>query len=125
MADALGAAHLEGLVDAGQPVRLPGVDGEGHVLATQVLEGVEVVGGREAVLGPGDVEADDPASRKATARSAASRTRSNIRMPQSRVPTRTGVPAAAALAMPVARPSWTVSTTSLIDSPPLVFSSGA
>jgi hypothetical protein len=57
--DALGAAHLEGLVDAGQAVRLPGVDGERHVLAAQVLEGREVVGGREAVLGAGDVEADD------------------------------------------------------------------
>lgn len=66
-----------------------------------------------------------PASRNATARSAASRTRSNIRIPHSRVPTRTGVPAAAAFAMPAARPSWTVSTTSGRVSPPFSINSGA
>ncbi len=53
MPDALGAAHLDGLVDAGQAVGLAGVDGERHALAAQVLEGGEVVGGGEAVLGAG------------------------------------------------------------------------
>lgn len=66
-----------------------------------------------------------PASRNATARSAISRVRSNMRIPHSSVPTRTGVPAAAALAIPAARPSCTVSTTSGRVSPPFTISSGA
>ncbi len=46
-------------MDAGQAVRLTGVDRERDALAAQVLERGEVVGGREPVLGTGDVEADD------------------------------------------------------------------
>src|SRR6185312_825484 len=34
------------------------MDGDVRVLLADVLEGVEVTGGREALLGPGDVEAD-------------------------------------------------------------------
>ena len=56
-----GAAPLDGLPDRRQPERLAGVDGEVRVLALEVLEGVEVPGGRVARLRAGDVEAGDPA----------------------------------------------------------------
>ena len=47
----------------GQPERLAGMDREVGVLATEVLEGVEVTGGREAGLGTGDVDPATPWSR--------------------------------------------------------------
>jgi hypothetical protein len=59
----VGAAPLQRLPDRRQPERLAGVDGEVLVLAPEVLEGVQVTGGREARLGAGDVEADDALSR--------------------------------------------------------------
>ena len=59
VAEPVGAAPLERLPDRRQPERLAGVDGEVVVLPLEVLEGVEVAGGREARLGAGDVEADD------------------------------------------------------------------
>src|SRR6476646_5723772 len=51
------AAPLDRLPDRGQPERLPGVDREVGVLALEVLEGVEVAGGRVARLRTRDVEA--------------------------------------------------------------------
>ena len=59
VAEPVGAAPLEGLPDGGQPERLARVDGEVVVLPLEVLEGVQVAGGRVARLGTGDVEADD------------------------------------------------------------------
>ena len=61
MAEPVGAAPLDRLPDRRQAERLAGVDGEVGVLALEVLEGVEVPGGRVARLGAGDVEADHPA----------------------------------------------------------------
>ena len=57
VAEPVGAAPLDRLPDARQAERLTGVDGEVGVLAPEVLERVEVAGGREAGLGAGDVEA--------------------------------------------------------------------
>ena len=54
----VGPAPLDRLPDRGQAERLAGVDGEVEVLPVQVLERVQVPGGRVAGLGPGDVEAD-------------------------------------------------------------------
>ena len=61
VAEPVGAAPLDRLPDRRQPEGLAGVDGEVGVLALEVLEGVEVPGGRVAGLGAGDVEADDAA----------------------------------------------------------------
>ena len=58
VAEPVGAAPLERLPDRRQPERLAGVDGEVEVLPLQVLERVQVPGGRVAGLGAGDVEAD-------------------------------------------------------------------
>ena len=58
VAQPLGAAPLERLPDGRQPERLAGVDGHVEVGAVDELERVEVAAGREARLGPGDVEAD-------------------------------------------------------------------
>ena len=63
MAEPVGAAPLDGLPDRRQAERLAGVDGEVGVLALEVLERVEVAGGREAGLGAGDVEARRPRCR--------------------------------------------------------------
>ena len=57
----VGAAPLDRLPDRRQAERLAGVDGEVEVLALEVLERVEVPGGRVARLRAGDVEAGDPA----------------------------------------------------------------
>ena len=59
VAEPVGAAPLDGLPDRRQPEGLARVDGEVGVLALEVLEGVEVAGGRVARLGARDVEADD------------------------------------------------------------------
>ena len=59
--EAVGAAPLEGLPDRRRAEGLAGVDGEVRVLALEVLEGVEVAGGRVARLRAGDVEADHAA----------------------------------------------------------------
>ena len=59
MAQALGAAELERLPDGWQPERLAGMDRDVEVLATDVIEGVEMTGRPIAGLRPGDVEADD------------------------------------------------------------------
>ena len=56
----VGAAPLDGLPDRRHPERLAGVDREVGVLALEVLERVEVPGGRVARLRARDVEADDP-----------------------------------------------------------------
>ena len=53
--------HWMRLPDRRQPERLARVDGEVEVLPLQVLEGVQVPGGRVAGLGAGDVEADHAA----------------------------------------------------------------
>ncbi len=53
------SAPLDGFPDRRQAEGLTRVDGEVEVLATEVLERVEVTGGRVARLGPGDVEARD------------------------------------------------------------------
>src|SRR4029078_6106030 len=58
VAEAVGAAPLDGLPDGRQAEGLAGVDGEVEVLPLEVLESVEVPGRREAGLGAGDVEAD-------------------------------------------------------------------
>ena len=58
VAQALGPAELDGLPDRRQAEGLAGVDGHVEVLPLHVLEGVQVPGGREALLGAGDVEAD-------------------------------------------------------------------
>ena len=58
VAEPVGAAPLDRLPDRGQPERLAGVDREVGVLALEVLERVEVPGGRVAGLGAGDVEPD-------------------------------------------------------------------
>ena len=57
VAEPVGAAPLDRLPDRRQPEGLAGVDGEVGVLALEVLERVEVPGGRVAGLGAGDVEA--------------------------------------------------------------------
>jgi hypothetical protein len=88
VAEPVGAAPLEGLPDRGQPEGLAGVDGEVVVLALQVLERVEVPGGREAGLGAGDVEPDDAQSRYLFASSAISRERAACRIAVSSAPTR-------------------------------------
>src|SRR5690606_40373857 len=59
VAEAVGAAPLDGLPDGRQAEGLAGVDGEVGVLPLQVFEGVEVAGGRVAGFGAGDVAADD------------------------------------------------------------------
>src|SRR5450631_3084259 len=53
----VGAAPLDRLPDAGKPEPLARVNGEVGVLSAQVLERVQVPGGRETCLGAGDVEA--------------------------------------------------------------------
>ncbi len=58
MPQPVGAAPLERLPDGRQAERLAGVDGEVVVLALEVLEGVQVPGGRVTGLGARDVEAD-------------------------------------------------------------------
>ena len=61
VAEPVGAAPLDRLPDRRQPERLAGVDREVGVLPLEVLERVEVAGGRVPRLGAGDVEAGDAA----------------------------------------------------------------
>ncbi len=110
-----------------QPERLAGVDREVGVLAAQVLERVEVPGGREAGLGPGDVEPDDAARRgSATASSAISRRAGGVahRGEQGADPDR-ACRRRPRSASPSRKPASTASTTSGSDSPPSMCSSGA
>ena len=58
VAEPLGATELDGLPDRPWAVGLAGVDRDVEVLPVAVLEGEQVVVGRESVLGPGDVEPD-------------------------------------------------------------------
>ena len=58
MAESVGAAPLDRLPDAGKPEGLARVDREVRVLSAEVLERIEVPGGREAGLATSDVEAD-------------------------------------------------------------------
>ena len=60
VAEALGARELERLPDRREPERLAGMDRDVEVLASDQVEGVEIAGGRIALLGTGDIEADDP-----------------------------------------------------------------
>ena len=59
VAEPVGAAERDGLVDGRQPERLAGVNREAGVVASHVLERVEVPRRRVSGLGAGDVEADD------------------------------------------------------------------
>src|SRR5690348_4940278 len=61
VAEPVGAAPLDRLPDRGQAERLTSVDGEVEVLPLQVLERVDVTGGRVTGLRTGDVEADHAA----------------------------------------------------------------
>src|SRR5688500_10182922 len=60
VAEPLGAAPLECLPDGRKAERLAGVDRDVEVLATDVLERVQVAGRSIAGLGPGDVKTHDP-----------------------------------------------------------------
>ena len=73
VAEPVGAAPLDRLPDRRQPERLAGVDREVGVLALEVLERVEVPGGRVARLGAGDVEAGDARGRARRRRARRSR----------------------------------------------------
>ena len=53
VADAVGPAVVQGLVDGRSPEGLAGVDGDVEVLVVDELEGIEVPARREAVLGSG------------------------------------------------------------------------
>ena len=65
MAQALGVAELHRLPDRGQTERLTGVNGEVEVFPLDEVEGPQVLRRREAIFGPGDVEAADPLVAKA------------------------------------------------------------
>ena len=107
------------------PVRLTCVDGERDVLAAQVLEGVEVVGGREAVLRACDVEADDTGVPEGDGEiGGLAQTVGHPHAAQEGADPDRGA-GRGRLRQPAASPSWTVSTTSGRVSPPLVFCSGA
>ena len=80
VAQALRAAPLERLPDGRQAECLAGVDGHVEVGAMDELEGVQVAAGREAGLGPRDVEAHHARVAVATASSAISTERANWRM---------------------------------------------
>ena len=67
VAEAQGPAVDQGAADAVEAVGLARVDGDREELAGQQVERRAVVAGREARLGPGDVEADDARSRWRTA----------------------------------------------------------
>ena len=54
----IGAAERDGLVDGRQPERLAGVNGEAGVVASHVLERVEMPRRRVSGLRTGDVETD-------------------------------------------------------------------
>ena len=58
VAEPVGAAERDGLMDGRQPERLTGVNGEAGVVASHVLERVEMPRRRVAGLGARDVEAD-------------------------------------------------------------------
>ena len=60
VADPVGAARVDGFPDGGQTVCLSGVDGERKPVATQQVEGFEVLGRWIPGLGAGDVEPDHP-----------------------------------------------------------------
>ena len=116
VAEAVGAAPLDRLPDRRQAERLAGVDGEVGVLALEVLEGVEVAGGRVARLGAGDVEVRRRRGRgSATASSAISIDLAWWRMAVSSGRTTIRPPAAA---MPSSKPSCTAAMTSSRVSPP-------
>src|SRR5262245_40472814 len=51
-------APLQRLPDRGEPEALAGVDGEVEVLPLQILECVQMTGGRVTRLSAGDIEAD-------------------------------------------------------------------
>lgn len=59
MAQPVGAAERDRLVDGRQAERLAGVNGEARVVVSHVLEGIQVARRRVAGLGAGDVEADN------------------------------------------------------------------
>ncbi len=59
VAEPVGAAERDGLVDGRQTERLTGVNREAGVVASHVLERVEMPRRRVPGLGTGDVEADD------------------------------------------------------------------
>ena len=59
VAEPVGPAERDGLVDGRQPERFPGMNREAGVVVSHVLEGVQVPGGRVARLRAGDVEADN------------------------------------------------------------------
>ena len=116
VAEPVGAAPLDRLPDRRQPERLAGVDGEVGVLALEVLERVQVPGGRVARLGAGDVEADHarvavgapPARRSPSTRAACRIAVSSWR---------TTIRPAAPRPSPSPKPSLTASTTSSRVSP--------
>ncbi len=60
MAEPVGAAERDGLVDGRQPERLTGVNGEVRVGSPHVFERVEVTARRVSGFGAGDVESGDP-----------------------------------------------------------------
>ena len=62
MADAMRSAVVESLRDGGRTVRLARVHGAVDVVVEDELEGLLVVLGGIAVLGAGEVEAQDPAA---------------------------------------------------------------
>ena len=97
-----------------------------RILPAQVLEGVQMPGGRETRLGAGDVEAGDlRRSRKAMHSSAISRDRAACRMAVSRIRARIGDRPSAAALVPAATPSSTACTTSVSARLRSVCSSGA
>ena len=112
VAEPVGAAPLDRLPDRRQPERLAGVDGEVEVLPLQVLERVQVPGGRVAGLGAGDVEADH-ARRRGTRTASSAISSSGPRAASRSAACRPGSagPAAAASALPSANPACTASTT--------------
>ena len=59
--ESIGPAPLDGLPNRRQTERLARVDGEVRVLASQVLERIQMARGRETSFSPCDIEADDPA----------------------------------------------------------------
>ncbi len=71
MAQPLGVAELHRLPDRGQTERLAGVDRQVEVFALDEVEGAQVLRRREAILGPGDVEAADAPRRGSSTASSA------------------------------------------------------